>query len=52
MTPLEQMKLLPSALSLFGRDLPRVLRAIAGGGSKRPTEPHYYLPFMGVVREQ
>lgn len=52
MTMLEQIGLLPRALSLFGRDLPRVLRAIAGGGSKRPSEPHYYLPFMGVVPEQ
>ena len=49
MTPLEQVRLLPSAASLFGRDLPRVLRAIAHGGSKRPAEPHYYLPFMGVA---
>jgi GNAT superfamily N-acetyltransferase len=49
---LEQIALLPQALSLFGRDLPRVLRALAGGGSKRLSQPHYYLPFMGVVPEQ
>jgi GNAT superfamily N-acetyltransferase len=49
MSALEQVSLLPRALSVFRTDLPRVLRAVAGGGSKRPSEPHYYLPFMGVV---
>jgi GNAT superfamily N-acetyltransferase len=44
---LEQLRLLPAAIALFGRRLPRVLRAV-GGGSKRPKERHYYLPFMGV----
>jgi GNAT superfamily N-acetyltransferase len=49
MTPLEQIRLLPRATLLFGRDLPRVLRVVAGGASKRPADPHYYLPFMGVA---
>jgi GNAT superfamily N-acetyltransferase len=49
MTTLEQIRLLPHALSLFRRDLPRVLRALAGASTKRPSEPHYYLPFMAVV---
>ena len=44
--------MLPQALLLFGREPPRVLRAVAGSGSKHPSEPHYYLRFMGVVPER
>jgi GNAT superfamily N-acetyltransferase len=51
MTTLEQIRLVPHTLALFRRDLPRILRAIAGAGSKRPSESHYYLPFMGVAPE-
>jgi len=46
--PLAQLRLLPRMASVFGRDLPRVLRAIAFIESRHPHEPHYYLAVLGV----
>jgi GNAT superfamily N-acetyltransferase len=43
-----QLVLLPSMLRVFGRHLPRVLRAIATIEARHPRELHYYLPFVGV----
>jgi ribosomal protein S18 acetylase RimI-like enzyme len=48
---LDQLRLLPAMARINGRLLPRVLRAIAALESNHPTEPHYYLPFVGVSPE-
>jgi GNAT superfamily N-acetyltransferase len=44
----DQLRLLPSMLATYGRLLPRVMRALAVLESNHPTEPHYYLPVVGV----
>ncbi len=38
----------PASVSVFGRHLPRVMRALALVESKHPREPHHYLAFVGV----
>jgi ribosomal protein S18 acetylase RimI-like enzyme len=38
----------PASVRVFGRHLPRVMRALALVESKHPKEPHYYLAFVGV----
>lgn len=43
-----QLRLLPGMAAVFGRRLPRVLRALAALEADHPTESHYYLPFIGV----
>jgi GNAT superfamily N-acetyltransferase len=43
-----QLALLPAMLRVFGRHLPRVLRAIAALEAHHPRELHYYLAFVGV----
>jgi GNAT superfamily N-acetyltransferase len=43
-----QLGLLPSMARINGRLLPRMLRALAVVESNHPTEPHYYLPLVGV----
>jgi GNAT superfamily N-acetyltransferase len=43
-----QLRLLPAMVSVFGRRVPRVLKAIAALEAHHPREPHYYLPFVGV----
>lgn len=48
LSPLDQVRLLPSLARIYGRLLPRVLRAFAKLESNHPSEPHYYLPFVGV----
>ena len=48
---LDQLRLLPSMARIFGRLLPRVLRGLATLESNHPSEPHYYLPFVGVDPE-
>ena len=48
---IDQLRLLPSMARIFGRMLPRVLRALATLESNHPSEPHYYLPFVGVDPE-
>lgn len=49
--PLAQLRLLPRMVSIFGRELPRLLRGIAFVESKHPHEPHYYLAVLGVEPE-
>jgi GNAT superfamily N-acetyltransferase len=48
----QQLRLLPAMLGVFGRHIPRVLRALAALEAGHPAEPqakpHYYLPFIGV----
>jgi GNAT superfamily N-acetyltransferase len=46
-----QLALLPAMLHVFGRHLPRVLRAIAALEARHPRELHYYLAFVGVDPE-
>jgi GNAT superfamily N-acetyltransferase len=43
-----QLRLLPAMISVFGRRVARVLKAIAALEARHPREPHYYLPFVGV----
>jgi GNAT superfamily N-acetyltransferase len=47
----DQLRLLPSMARIYGRLLPRVLRALMKLESNHPSEPHYYLPFVGVDPE-
>jgi GNAT superfamily N-acetyltransferase len=44
----DQLRLLPFMARIYGRLLPRVLRALMKLESNHPAEPHYYLPFVGV----
>jgi hypothetical protein len=45
----DQVRQLPDGLAIVGfTRIPHVLGAIATLLSKHPSEPHYYLPFMGV----
>jgi GNAT superfamily N-acetyltransferase len=43
-----QLTMLPAMVKVFGRHLPRVLRALTVLERKHPRERHYYLPFIGV----
>lgn len=49
--PLTQLRLAPAMLRINGRVLPRILRALAALEADHPSEPHYYLPFVGVDPE-
>jgi GNAT superfamily N-acetyltransferase len=48
----EQLRLTPPMLAVFGRRFPRVVRALTVLEKGHPAEPahapHYYLPFLGV----
>jgi GNAT superfamily N-acetyltransferase len=48
----QQLRLLPAMIGVFGRRIPRVLRALTVLETGHPTEPeyppHYYLAFLGV----
>jgi GNAT superfamily N-acetyltransferase len=46
-----QLRLAPAMLAIFGRHLPRLVRALATLEAKHPRERHYYLPFVGVAPE-
>jgi GNAT superfamily N-acetyltransferase len=46
-----QLRMLPAMVKVFGRHLPRVLRALTVLEGKHPSEPHYYLAFVGVEPE-
>jgi GNAT superfamily N-acetyltransferase len=49
-TPIsKQLTMAPAMTRIFGRYLPRIMRAITAVESNHPEEPHYYLPFVGVV---
>jgi GNAT superfamily N-acetyltransferase len=43
-----QVGLAPAMLRIFGRHLPRLVRALMTLEARHPREPHYYLPFVGV----
>ena len=45
----KQLAMVPAMARVFGRYLPRVIRAITAVESNHPEELHYYLPFVGVV---
>src|SRR4051794_19337652 len=48
-TPItKQLTMAPAMARIFGRFLPRIMRAITAVESNHPAEPHYYLPFVGV----
>jgi hypothetical protein len=47
----EQLSLLPAMLRVFGRNLPRLLGTINAVERNHPTEPHFYLAFVGVDPE-
>jgi GNAT superfamily N-acetyltransferase len=47
-----QISLMPALARIFGRSLPRFLRAIATAEADHPTDPHYYLAFIGVQPER
>jgi len=47
----DQLRLLPSMARIYRRLTPRVLRALMKLESNHPSEPHYYLPFVGVDPE-
>jgi GNAT superfamily N-acetyltransferase len=46
-----QLRMLPAMVKVFGRHLPRVLRALTVLERKHPREPHYYLAFIGAEPE-
>jgi GNAT superfamily N-acetyltransferase len=48
---IKQLQLFPAMAMIYGRTLPRMLGAITALESNHPKEPHYYLPFIGVVPE-
>lgn len=48
---LTQLRMLPAMVTMFRRDLPRLIRLLNGLDAKHPHEPHYYLPVMGVRAE-
>jgi GNAT superfamily N-acetyltransferase len=45
------LRLLPSMAALWGRWLPRAIRTLSYMESRFPKEPHWHLPFLGVVPE-
>jgi ribosomal protein S18 acetylase RimI-like enzyme len=47
----KQVTMGPAMVRTFGRFLPRLLRALAAVESNHPSEPHYYLPFIGVAAD-
>jgi GNAT superfamily N-acetyltransferase len=44
----EQLALLPGVVRIFGRRAVPLLRALYTVEASHPTEPHYYLAFVGV----
>src|SRR3954468_24517686 len=46
-----QVAMAPAMARIFGRFLPRLMRALTVIESDHPSEPHYYLPFVGVSPE-
>jgi GNAT superfamily N-acetyltransferase len=47
----QQLLMAPAMVRVFGRHLPRLLRALMTLEAKHPRESHYYLPFVGVDPE-
>lgn len=48
---LQQLRLLPGMIRVFGRDLPRAQRGLAVMDSGHPRRPHWYLDSLGVEPE-
>jgi GNAT superfamily N-acetyltransferase len=48
---LQQLKLLPGMIRVFGRDLPRAQRGLTVMDSGHPRRPHWYLDSLGVEPE-
>jgi GNAT superfamily N-acetyltransferase len=46
-----QLRMAPAMTRVFGRHLPRLVRALTTLEAKHPREPHYYLPFVGADPE-
>ena len=46
-----QLGLMPRLVSIYRRHTPRLLRSFFKLESGHPADPHYYLPFVGVVPE-
>jgi GNAT superfamily N-acetyltransferase len=44
----DQLRLFGPMARIYGRRLPRILRALAALESNHPVEPHFYLPLVGV----
>jgi GNAT superfamily N-acetyltransferase len=51
MSAIETLRLLPRMAAVLGRRLPRTLRALSYLESQLPEEPHWHLPFLGVLPE-
>lgn len=49
--PLAQLRLLPGMIAALGPRLPHLLRAVSTIESNHPSDPHWYLPFVGVEPE-
>jgi GNAT superfamily N-acetyltransferase len=47
----QQLRLLPGMVRVFGRDLPRAQRGLAVMDSGHPRKPHWYLDSLGVAPE-
>ena len=45
---LEQIRVLPGLARVMGRDLPRLMKVMNHMDKIHPTEPHWYLPTIGV----
>jgi GNAT superfamily N-acetyltransferase len=48
----QQLRLLPGMIRVFGRDLPRVQNGLAIMDKGHPRSPHWYLDSLGVVPER
>lgn len=44
----KQLSMLPALIRVYGRNLPRLLAIQNSAEKDHPTEPHYYLPMLGV----
>ena len=44
----QQLRYMPTMMRIGGLDLPRLLRCVAVVDAKHPTEPHYFLNFLGT----
>ena len=47
----QQLRLLPGMIRVFGRDLPRAQRGLAVMDAGHPQKPHWYLDSLGVEPE-
>jgi GNAT superfamily N-acetyltransferase len=47
----QQLRLLPGMIRVFGRDLPRAQRGLTVMDARHPRKPHWYLDSLGVEPE-